>query len=147
MPDVDELVSTHPGSRRSAIIDQAGEALWLYLTEPGEMAPANDCWLSNLRPGQASCTAQQRADLREAGLPPPAPASALNDPHQLSPSVPGAYRLQWSDDGEAVQALLGERVIAFIVAGIRGGFHAGLRVDCPWGHAFDAELHARAFGA
>jgi hypothetical protein len=144
--DCGELVSTHPQSRRTAIIDRSGDALWLYLTDPGSPSPVNDCWLANFDPERGPPSTEDMAALRDSGLPPPAPDGVLKDGASPLATDPQAYDLDWSSDGEAVQALLGDRAVAFIVAGTKRGFHVNLRADCPWGRVFDAELHRRLFG-
>ena len=129
-------------SQRSGIIDQDGEALWLYLTGPGELAPASDCWLANVR---SSDGPRSTDELRASGSPPPAPDAVIDDGAGNIPAAPEAYSLVWSADGEAVQALFDQRPIAFLVAGHKRGFHIALRVDCPWGRPFDWQLYSVLF--
>jgi hypothetical protein len=136
--DLEIVTPAHPRSRRTAIIDIAGKALWLYLTAPNEYRPISDCWLVNLPPGKGEVEPQ---DYRP---PPPAPASVLKDSFD-APHRPGDYFLEWSEDGEAVRALAGSRPIAFVTAYDKRGYHAHLLVDCPWGHPFDEELHLELF--
>ena len=137
-----ELMSRHPVSGRTAIIDRSGDALWFYLTDRESLSPQADCWLVNLDSSE-----QDLAAFREAGLPPPAPLAVVDDSIPAAPDSLDRYRLEWSEDGEAVQALADDRTVAFIVAGYKQGFHLVLRVDCPWGNTFDAELHGRLFGS
>jgi hypothetical protein len=140
-----ELLSTHSTSARTAIIEAAGEALWLYLTDRGSMQIVCDCWLANLKPNLQPLTDGERAALREAGLPPPAAPNALRDAGYQLPGDPHAYRIDWSEDGEAARVLLEDEPIAFVDSGNKRGFHINIAVECPWGHAFDAELHERLF--
>ena len=137
-----ELMSRHPVSGRTAIIDRSGDALWFYLTDRDSLSPQADCWLVNLDSSE-----QDLAAFREAGLPPPAPLAVINGSIPTAPDSLDRYRLEWSDDGEAVQAIGDEHPVAFISAGHKQGFHVGLRVDCPWGNTFDADLHDRLFGS
>ena len=146
LADCRELVSTHPQSGRTAIIDRSGDALWLYLTDPVSPSPVNDCWLANLDPEHGPLSTEDMAALRNSGLPPPAPDGVLKDGTSVPAADPQAYDLDWSSDGEAVQVLLGDRTVAFLVAGTKRGFHVNLNADCPWGRVFDAELHRRLFG-
>jgi hypothetical protein len=135
--DAGANISTHQRSRRTAIIDVSGGALWLYLTEPGTLRPISDCWLTNL-PWVSSPSSERHA-------PPPAPASVILDDAQPLPEAPQSYRLDWSDDGHAVQASTGGRSVAFVTASTKLGFHRDLHVSCPWGAPFDRALHERVF--
>ena len=147
MASTEEIVSTDSTSGRAAIVEAAGETLWLYLTQPNSAAIAGDCWLANLHPDRGPLNDEERAELRDAGLPLPAPPNALADTARLLPTDPHAYRLEWSADGEAVRAVLDEEPIAFIHAADQRGFHRNIGVECPWGHVFDADLHDQLFGA
>lgn len=137
-----ELVSRHDGSGRTAIIDRAGASLWFYLSHPGTTAPASDCWLANLN----EQTPDDLSAFREAGLPPPAPASILEDGAFNLPTRPSEYSISWSHDGEAASASVDGQPIAFIAAGRKPGFHAYVRTECPWGRPFDSGLHRELFG-
>jgi len=135
--DADANISTHQRSRRTAIIDVSGGALWLYLTEPGTLRPMADCWLANL--------SEVGSEPSGRDAPPPAPASAILDDAQPLPATPQSYRLDWSDDGHSVQASTDGGSIAFVTASSKLGFHRDLRVSCPWGAPFDHALHQRVF--
>ena len=137
-----ELMSRHPVSGRTAIIDRSGDALWLCLTDRDSLSPQADCWLVNLDSSE-----RDPAAFREAGLPPPAPLAVIDDSIPAAPDSLDRYRLEWSNDGEAVRAIANDRPVAFISARHQQGFHVGLRVDCPWGKPFDADLHGRLFGS
>ena len=139
---MEPLFSTNHQSRRTAIIDRAGEALWLYLTGPGDMSPVSDCWLANLASNGPALSIDE---LRASGSPPPAPDNALIESLAELPQDPAHYRVQWSRDGESVQALAGDRPIAFVTASEKAGYHLAIRVESPWGRPFDDSLHASLF--
>ena len=146
MGSAQELVSTDSSSGRTAIIEAAGDTLWFYLTQSGTGPIVSDCWLANLDASRGPLTDEERAALRDAGLPLPAPPNALAYPAHALPIDPQDYRLDWSTDGEAVRAMVGKETIAFIHANDNRGFHRNIGVECPWGHVFDADLHEQLFG-
>ena len=140
------LVSTDSSSGRTAIIEAAGATLWFYLTHPSSGAIACDCWLANLDPNQGPLSEEERAALRDAALPLPAPSNALAEPGARLPIDPDSYRLEWSRDGDAVQASVNNEPVAFIQVAEARGFHSNIAVECPWGRPFDRGLHERLFG-
>ena len=135
--ETDIVTSQHPQSRRTAIIDISGDSLWLYLTASDELRPIADCWLANRGTNDVT-------NPREAGLPPPAPEKVLRETASNQP-LPAPYRLEWSQDGEAVRAIFDDCVVAFLRAQEKRGFNRHLSMDCPWGQTFDEELHDRLF--
>jgi hypothetical protein len=112
------------------------------LSHPNTIAPSSDCWVANL----ADQTPDDLSGFREAGLPPPAPASVLEEGASGLPSRTSGYTISWSADGQAVSASIDDEPIAFIIADRKPGFHAYIRTDCPWGQPFDANLHRQLFG-
>jgi hypothetical protein len=132
---------TSPVSGRSAIVESAGDSVWLYLTAPDGESIAADCWLFNRVPAPASVAAY-----RNAGGPPPAVAVVVGDgAHRLEAIGAARVTFRWSPDGESVAALVDGVVLGFIAAGRRHGHSRHLRADGPWGAPFDAELYRATF--
>ena len=140
--DSQSIDCTHPTSGRTAIVEVAGQALWLYLTAPDELRPVSDCWLANL--GQGCRSAGPEGAPLEDKTPPPAPSSVLKDKVVFG-TQPADYSLDWSDDGEAVRARIGNRSVAFVTADTKPGFNDNLSIDCPWGRRFNQARHDDLF--
>jgi len=131
----------HPGSGRSAVVDGAGDSVWLYLTEPGGAGITADCWLFNRVPAPAEVSAY-----RAEGQPPPAVAGVAGEgayrPEALTPE---RVRLRWSADGESVAALVDGEPTGFIAAGRPRGYSRHLRAESAWGAPLDLALYRATF--
>ena len=132
----------HPISGRTAVVEDAGHSVWLYLTEPGGAQIAADCWLFNRVPAPAEL---DRA--AAAHGPPPAVAAVVDEgAHRPAPIDPAAVRFRWSPDGESVAALIDGEPVGCIVAGRERGMSRHLRLAGPWGEPLDAAVFDATFG-
>jgi hypothetical protein len=140
--------SEHEGSRRTAIIADEGESVWLYLTEADSPTIENACWLFNCVPAPTEDEVEAHAaDYETRGVPAPAAREFVDEAAQLEGRLEsGQARFRWSDDGEAVAAWIDDELVGFLVAGDPNGYSAHLLVGCEWGEPLDAELYAGVFG-
>jgi hypothetical protein len=143
-----ELVAiTHDHSRRTAIMADEGDAVWLYLTHPDELHIAADCWLLNRAAALPSDVLRSRfEEYRSQALPPPAPAEAVGPGSLRTGALEAAdVALTWSQDGEAVAAWIDGQPVGFIGPGERRGHSRHLRLPGPWGADWDETAFRRLF--
>jgi hypothetical protein len=132
----------HPTSGRTAVVEDAGDSVWLYLTEPGGARIVADCWLFNRVPAPDDVDAAAGTD-----APPPAVAAVVGEgAHRPVPLDPAQVRFRWSADGESVAALVDGEPVGCIVAGRERGSSRHLRVAGPWGEPLDPALYQATFG-
>ena len=132
----------HPISGRTAVVEDAGHSVWLYLTEPGGAPIAADCWLLNRVPAPEAVD-----EAAAAQGPPPAVAAVVGEgAHRPAPIDPATVRFRWSADGESVAALIGDEPVGCIVAGRERGMSRHLRLASPWGEPLDAAVYDATFG-
>ena len=141
------LVGEHEESGRRALIADEGDSVWLYLTHPGAMAIAADCWLYNRIIAPSAAQLKERAAAyRARGLPPPAPADLVG-PDAVRPRHPATpdIRFTWSRRDGGVAAWERGQLIGFIAPGHPRGFSRFLTGECPWGAPLDLELYEHMF--
>ena len=140
----------HPDSRRTAIIADEGDSVWLYLTDASGEEVTADCWLMNRIPAPryADLAAHEGAErYREAGHPPPAIAEVVADgAFHPAPLEASRCRFTWAANGESVAAFYETELLGFIARGEPRGFGKFLRVASPWGEPLDLERYAEVFG-
>ena len=140
----------HPESRRTAIIADEGDSVWLYLTAASSEDVTADCWLMNRIPAPryAELAENEGAErYRDEGLPPPAIAEVVAEgafhPTPLDASL---CRFTWAANGESVAAYYETQLLGFIVRGEPRGFSRFLKVASPWGEPLDLERFVEVFG-
>ena len=143
MKNTDILINRSDDSRRTAIVREEVDSVWLYLSRPGETRPEVACWVVNTIDAPR---VPDFAAYRNQSAPPPLPATQLAgtppDPRQ------GDWSLRWSRDGHAVTALLDEHPIAFVVAGRSRGYARYVKAGAdPWALPWDEDLFATVFSA
>jgi len=141
------LALKHKRSRRTAIVTDEGDSVWLYLTEPSALTIVADCWLLNrVLTSSAQPMLPPFGDYRAQALPPPAPADVVG-PNALrkGPLKPTDVDVTWSANGEAAAAWVDGELVGFIAPGERRGYSRHLQVRGPWGAPLDAELFRRFF--
>jgi hypothetical protein len=141
MPHGDLFASAqHPGSRRWAVVEDDGQAAWLYLTGPDSKKPVNSCFLYNRAQSQADSTLVR-------GDAPVVPGRYLVSGAAQLPPSPSAVHIRWSNDRESVAVLFGGVLMGFLAKGERYGFSKLLAEAGPFGSPLDAALYERTFGA
>ena len=144
------LSERHPTSRRTAIIADEGDSVWLYLTEAGGEAVTADCWLVNRVPAPryAELAEKEGAErYRDEGLPPPAIAEVVAEgAFHPGPLEATRCRFAWSSSGHSVAAYYQTELLGFIARGEPRGFSRFLRVASPWGEPLDLERFVEVFG-
>ena len=128
-------------SRRTAVIAEEIDSIWLYLSAPGEQKPQRDCWLLN-----TTAVVHEQSYYRQRGAPPPAPADRVGPEGVASPPATERWSVQWSVDGHSVAALLDGLPIGVISATGRGGMarFIGTGAD-PWALPWDEDAYRAVF--
>jgi hypothetical protein len=127
-------------SKRTAIVADEGDSVWLYLTEPETQRPERDCWLLNTTTAPAS---PDFARYREQGQPPPAPASIIDPDGVRTTPAPDRWSVRWSTDGEAVAVALDGNPIGFVRSSEQRGCARFLLRASPWGSPWDQDAASR----
>jgi hypothetical protein len=141
MPHEDLFESAqHTGSRRWAVVEDDGQAAWLYLSGPDSTKPVASCFLYNRAQSQVDPTLIR-------GEAPVVPDRYLVSGTPHLPPSPSAVHIRWSNDGESVAVLFGDVLMGFIAKGERYGFSKLLAEAGPFGSPLDAALFERTFGA
>ena len=144
------LSERHPSSRRTAIIADEGDSVWLYLTEANGEGVTSDCWLVNRVPAPryADLAENEGAErYRAEGLPPPAIAEVVAEgAFHPAPLEAARLRFAWAANGESVAAYYEAELLGFIARGEPRGFSRFLRVPSPWGEPLDLERFVEVFG-
>jgi hypothetical protein len=150
MPTALHVSERHPDSRRTAIIADEGDSVWLYLTEASGEGVTADCWLVNRipAPSYAELAEDEGAErYRGEGLPPPAIAEVVAEgAFRSSPLDAASCHFAWAANGESVAAYYETELLGFIVRGEPRGFSRFLRVASPWGEPLDLARFAEVFG-
>lgn len=133
--------ATDTGSRRSVMVINEGNSVWAYLTAPSSMTPVSDSWLLNLIDAPNSL-----AEYRDNGQVPPATQRFTSQPHAMTAPATEALSSIWSEDGEAVAVLVGDRVLTFLQSSRKTGFSRFLSAAGPFGDPFDHTLFGELFG-
>jgi hypothetical protein len=140
----------HPASRRTAIIADEGDSVWLYLTDAGGEGITADCWLMNRIPAPryAELAENEGAErYRGEGLPPPAIAEVVAEgAFRSAPLEAARCRFTWAANGESVAAYYETVLLGFIARGEPRGFSRFLRVASPWGEPLDLDRYTEVFG-
>jgi hypothetical protein len=140
----------HPDSRRTAIIADEGDSIWLYLTDASGEGVTADCWLMNRipAPSYAALAEEEGAErYRGEGLPPPAIAEVVAEgAFRTTPLEAARCRFTWASNGESVAAYYETELIGFIARGEPRGFSRFLRLPSPWGEPLDLERFVEVFG-
>jgi hypothetical protein len=150
MPATFRVSERHPDSRRTAIVVDEGDSVWLYLTEASGEGVTADCWLMNRIPAPryADLAEQEGAErYRGEGLPPPAIAEVVTEgAFRATPLEAARWRFTWAANGESVAAFYETELVGFIARGEPRGFSRFLRVASPWGEPLDLERYLAVFG-
>lgn len=135
------LSAQHPGSRRWAVVEDDGQAGWLYLTEPDIPKPVAHCWLYNrvryIEPAQIE---------EYRGAAPPAPRGIARDEGVKNQIVPSLISFRWTRDGHSVACLHAESPLGFIVDAKSPGCGRYLIKSSPWGEPWDQGHYEALFG-
>lgn len=129
-------------SGRTAIIEDLGDSVWLFLTPPDESSIERDCWLFN----KSSAPAEPEVErYRARSLPPPVPA-ALRHPEGTR-DVPAEERFgaRWSDDGDSVIISVDGGDVGMASAVQELGMSRYLLEACGWGEPWDDAVIKRLF--
>jgi hypothetical protein len=126
-------------SRRTAVIAEEIDSVWLYLSAAGNETPERDCWLLN-----TTTTPREMAFYRERGAPPPAPIDRVEHGGVLS--APGQWSVIWSASGDAVAALLNALPIGFVSAPDQRGWARYMRAGAgSWAKPWDEDTYRTLF--
>ena len=132
----------HPVSKRTAILEELGCMVWLYLTAADTNKPERDC------PVYSTVPLADKVDwiaVRESGAPPPLSKDVASSEAFVARPVAGQFEASWSSDGQSVALFRSGRCIAMIVAGVERGHSRALAVEGPLGLPFDEDLASATF--
>jgi hypothetical protein len=129
-------------SGRSAIVEDMGDSVWLFLTPPGDSGIDRDCWLFN----KASAAAQPELGKYEAeSLPPPVPAQLMQAEGTRDVPAEERWSARWSDDGQSVVVAVDGIDLGVASMSEEHGMSRYLTQDCGWGRPWDDALLKRLF--
>ncbi len=145
MDEADDLFleDQHPDSRRYAIFETNDNGGWLYLTAPDEGRPEADALVFS---SGYLCTIEEAQQAAESGEAPPLAEPFASDEAILELANPDALALAWSEDGESIAVLYGERPLAMIVDGPRRSYSRAIGLKGPYGLPWDDEVYLATFG-
>lgn len=134
-----EISDEHAISKRVVHLIDEGPAIWMYLTSPGGMEIASDCWVQNCIPAPASIEA-----FRESASAPPATIEYVKseDPG----AIPRDISFEWAANGEAVAVRFGGVTMAFIDSANKFGYSRNLTKRGPFGSPLDNQRFEFLFG-
>ncbi|WP_372832752.1 hypothetical protein [Pontibacterium sp.] len=115
-------------SQRWAIVEETGEATYLYLTEPGSMKPTSDAFLFSKVILESGAEVQSIA---ESGMPPPILRKYATSQAQRKSTNEAQISFKWSASGEAVAVLLEDEPFAAIAGGV--SYSKAVAAEGPWG--------------
>jgi len=133
--------ATDTGSRRSVMVINEGDSVWTYLTAPSSMTPVSDGWLLNLIDAPDSL-----ANYKDNGQVPPVTQRFTSQPNAMTAPATEVLSSIWSEDGEAVAVLVGDRALVFLQSSRKTGFSHFLSAAGPFGDPFDHDLFKQLFG-
>ena len=137
------IASRSDRSRRTAVIAEEIDSIWLYLSAPGEERPERDCWLLNTHAAPARPAPDE---YERRGSPPPLPADRILSAPPQDPLSPELWSLSWSDDGESVAAVFDGTAVGFITAGGTRGVARYVAGNAPaWADPWDEDAYSRIF--
>jgi hypothetical protein len=129
-------------SGRSAIIEDMGDSVWLFLTPPGESGIDRDCWLFN----KASARAQPDLEEYESeSLPPPVPLNLIHPEGTREVPAEERWSARWSDDGHSVVVAVDGVDLGVASMSEEHGMSRYLLEECGWGRPWDDAVMKRLF--
>lgn len=132
------LSEQHGLSLRWAILEDDGDAAWLYLTEPDGTKPVADCWLYN------SVSAPPERNF-ERGDTPVVPLTHTAYAPPFTPPAPETVAFNWTSDGHSVAIFFGDQLMGFIANSGPHGHSKLLSCSGPYGSPLDEALYASTF--
>ncbi len=105
------------------------------MTGPEGAKPIADCFLYATHGGEPDT---------DPG-PPPLDAKYASAFQVALPVTEDDVEILWSPTGEAVAVRVRGDIVGFITSRDLRGYSRSVNQDCPWAHAFDAELYRRVF--
>ena len=121
-------------SGRSAIVEDMGDSVWLFLTPPGESGIERDCWLFNKPSAPAE---PDLAKYESESLPPPAPASLVHAEGTREVPAEERWSARWSDDGNSVVVAVDGIDLGVASISEEHGMSRYLEQECGWGRPWD----------
>ncbi len=128
------LIDQHAQSLRHAVVEDDGEAAFLYLTAPQSTTIVASAWIYSR--SQLPAIPPGRPDGAESGG---VAAGAFRD------SAGNDWALRWSPDGHSVAVVANQFPLACILAGSNPGYSRGLRAPNALGRVWDEERYSRSF--
>jgi hypothetical protein len=105
-------VAEHPKSQRHAVLDEEGDVVYLYLTEPKAPRPAAD--VIAFSTGRLVTESEARK-VAEQGAPPPLTVTSASKEAIVADLKASELTFEWKPDGESVCLLHKGRPVAMIV--------------------------------
>jgi hypothetical protein len=129
------LIDQHTQSLRHAVVEDDGNAAFLYLTAPQSTTIVASAWIYNS--AQFPAIPPGRTDSTESDG---SAAGAFRD------SAGNEWTLRWSPDGHSVAVVANQFPLACILAAGNPGYSRGLRSPNALGRVWDDERYLRSFG-
>ena len=127
-------------SGRTAIVEDLGDSVWVFLTAPDGSTIERDCWLFNKK------SAAPEPDLeryRSQSIPPPAPASLIHGAGRRDVPAEEHWSARWSQNGDSVVIAVDGIDLGLASTGAESGMSRYLVEECGWGQPWDDALLRR----
>ncbi len=131
----------HPFNRRWAILEDDGIGAWLYITEPDQPVPVEDCLVySCVEPLERIPESWDRAS------PPPLTREYASERAWQPNAAHSAIRLAWASSGRAAVVLIDDEPVAFLAVGTKQGWSKSISKSGAYGQPWDDEQFEQLFG-
>lgn len=127
------LQSTHPASKRAAILEDDGHVAYLYLSAPGTFTPEREVVVYSRRPPVANV---DWWELSKSGETAPIWRDIASREAVIAHPRPEEFTFRWAADGEAVALVRAGRALAFASASVPQGYSRAVvkasTLALPW---------------
>jgi hypothetical protein len=134
-------------SRRTAVVADEGDSIWMYLTEPDGATIVADCWLFNRIPAPTDLELEARAPAYRARSEPPPATADVTTPDAFHAGPLADLRIVWSADGDSVAAWVDHQLVGFIAGAGPRGYSVHLTAECDWGRPASIVSYEELFGS
>lgn len=135
------LKEMHPVSSRCAVLEDDGQAGWLYLTAVGEMRPEKDAVVY----GRVLVPADDAIAAARSGAAPPLGLEFASAEAVMLDPVPSDFRFQWTADGQSVVVFHQDIPRAMIIAASERGYSRAIARSGFYGLPWDEAVYEQNF--
>lgn len=137
------LQSTHPASKRAAILEDDGHVAYLYLSAPGTFTPEREVVVYSRKPPVPNV---DWWELSKSGETAPIWREIASREAVIAHPRPEEFTFRWAADGEAVALVRAGRALAFASAAAPQGYSRAVAkpstLALPWDRRqFESTFH------